>query len=167
MTNTYHATPYDISATGFYFSTLEEYRSRAACHRNEYGEPVEEYEIQFIDGDNAALFEAIGVNQANLADWFERFEDLDVHDAYRLVALIEHFGYRPDEALDRLDELHLTEGSAADYAERYLDDSGLMDQVPDSLRPYIDTDAFARDLLLNGDIIELEIDGTDYIAERL
>ena len=77
MTNIYHATPYDISATGFYFSTYDEYIEKAAKHKNEYGDPVEEYEIQFIDGDNAALFKAVGVNQANLKDWFDRYESMD------------------------------------------------------------------------------------------
>ena len=48
MTNIYHTTPYDISATGFYFSTYDEYAEKAASHRNEHGDPVEEYEIQFI-----------------------------------------------------------------------------------------------------------------------
>ena len=50
MTNIYHATPYDVSAIGFYFKTYDEYVEKAASHRNAHGSPVEEYEIQFIDG---------------------------------------------------------------------------------------------------------------------
>ena len=87
MPNIYHATPYDISATGFYFETLDECRERASRHRNEYGDPVEEYEIQFIDGDNYELFKAIGVNQANLPLWFDQFEDLDEDEAARAIYL--------------------------------------------------------------------------------
>ena len=47
-----HAQPYDISAQGFYFDTAEEYRQKAAKNRNDFGGIVEEYEIQFIDGDS-------------------------------------------------------------------------------------------------------------------
>ena len=46
------AQPYDISAQGFYFSSAEEYQTKVAKTRNDFGFPVEEYEIQFIDGDN-------------------------------------------------------------------------------------------------------------------
>ena len=43
-----HAQPYDISASGFYFDSLEDYQAKAAKARNDYGDPVEEFEIQFI-----------------------------------------------------------------------------------------------------------------------
>ena len=98
MNQIYHATPYDISATGFYFHNFEEYQAKAASHCNAYGDPVEEYEIQFIDGENAALFKAVGVTQASLSDWFEHFEDCDTEDAIKLIILIEHYGYDPQEA---------------------------------------------------------------------
>ncbi len=44
-TNNYHATPYDISATGFYFHSFEDYQAKARNHRNDYGEVVEEFEL--------------------------------------------------------------------------------------------------------------------------
>lgn len=91
--NTYHATPYDISATGFYFSTLEEYREKAAKHRNAYGDLVEEYEIQFIDGDNATLFAALNVNQATLPLWFDQFEELAAENAAKAIYLASDVGY--------------------------------------------------------------------------
>ena len=165
MTNIYHATPYDISATGFYFSTYDEYAEKAANHRNEYGDPVEEYEIQFIDGDNSRLFAAVGVNQANLQTWFDKFEDLDGDDAIKAIYLAEDLGYRLEDALDRLDDAHLFEGSAIEYAESYIEDTGLLNEMPENLRYYFDTEAFARDLLLGGDIAELEVDRTQYIVQ--
>lgn len=164
MTNIYHATPYDISATGFYFSTYDEYAEKAASHRNEYGDPVEEYEIQFIDGDNSRLFKAVGVNQANLKTWFDRYEIMDEDDAVKAIYLADHLGYRLDDMIDRLEDVYLYEGTALDYAESYLEDTGLLDQIPESLRFYFDTEAFARDMILGGDISELDIDGTSYIV---
>ena len=89
MTHTYHATPYDISATGFYFTSLHDYQAKAATHRNDYGLPVEEYEIQYIDGDAAALFNALEVNQATLALWCDQFENL-----YGVEPRIERPGLR-------------------------------------------------------------------------
>ncbi|WP_083549915.1 hypothetical protein [Sphingorhabdus lutea] len=37
--------------------------------------------------------------------------------------------------------------------------------MPENLRFYFDTEAFARDLLLGGDIAELEVDRTQYIVQ--
>jgi len=50
MTQLY-ALPYDLSAIGLYFETSEEYAVKSVALRNDYGESVEEFEIQFIDGD--------------------------------------------------------------------------------------------------------------------
>ncbi|WP_019959571.1 antirestriction protein ArdA [Woodsholea maritima] len=164
MTNIYHATPYDISATGFYFSTYEDYLEKFASHRNEYGDPVEEYEIQFIDGDNYEVFSAIGVNQANLKLWFEAFEALDEDDAVKVIYLADHLGCTTDEVLGHLDDVYLFKGAALEYAERYIEDTGLLSEIPEHLRYYFDTEAFARDMVLGGDITEVEIMGQKWVA---
>lgn len=52
MTLILHAQPYDITAEGFYFRDAEEYYKNADELRNSEGGPVEEFEIQFIDGDS-------------------------------------------------------------------------------------------------------------------
>jgi len=164
MTNIYHATPYDISAMGFYFKTLDEYGAKAKKHRNEYGDPVEEYEIQFIDGDNYQLFNALGVNQANLEKWFENYEDLDGDDLIKATYLAEYINADIDEILNQLDDVSLFEGTASEYAENYIDDTGLLNALPENLQFYFDTDAFARDMVMSGDISEVEINQTNYIA---
>ncbi len=164
MTYQYHATPYDISAAGFYFSTYEEYCEKAATHTNKYGQPVEEYEIQFIDGDNHRLFAALGINQANLKTWFEEFEDMDEEEAIKTFYLADDLGYDMEDIRSRLDDIALFEGTAEEYAESYLEDTGLLNEIPESLRYYFDTKAFARDMLLGGDITEINMDGTNYIV---
>ena len=67
------AQPYDLAAEGFYFDTAEDYSTKAKPLRNDYGEPVEEFEIQFIDGESidCDLANAISLNQANFARFFE------------------------------------------------------------------------------------------------
>lgn len=102
MENLYHATPYDLSATGFYFKTYEDYTSQATTHRNEYGDEVEEYEIQFIDGGNCELFSVLSVNQANLKQWFDEFEDLDGEDLIKAIYLASDLNYDIDDILATL-----------------------------------------------------------------
>lgn len=57
------------------------------------------------------------------------------------------------------------EGSTLEYAISYLEDTGLLDQIPENLRYYFDTESFARDLELNGDIASLEADNTHYVVQ--
>ena len=61
--------------------------------------------------------------------------------------------------------MHLFEGTAIEYAESYIEDTGLLNEMPENLRFYFDTEVFARDLLLGGDIAELEVDRTPYIVQ--
>lgn len=164
MTNIYHATPYDISATGFYFSTYEEYKHKAATHKNEYGDDVEEFKIQLIDGNNCKLFEALNVDDNNLEKWFTDFEDMDDHDTIKAIYLSEYFGCNFDEILDSLDDITLFEGTAIEYAENYIEETGMLNEMPENFRCYFDYETFARDMILNRDINEFEIDGTDYVV---
>jgi hypothetical protein len=48
---TFYAQPYDISATGFYFDIEDQYQAKIRTIKNDYGQTVEEFEIQFIDGE--------------------------------------------------------------------------------------------------------------------
>lgn len=165
MTNTYHATPYDIHGAGFYFSTFEEFEDKASKHRNAFGDPVEEYEIQFIDGDNYQLFNALEINQTNLKQWFDDYEGLDGEDEIKATYLADDQGMDMDEILAELNDVQLFEGSALDYAEQYVEDTGMLDTIPENLRFYFDLKAFVRDLLYSGDVAEVEICGTTYTVQ--
>ncbi len=163
MTNIYHATPYDISAMGFYFQTYDDYVQQAASHTNENGDHVEEYEIQYIDGDTYKLFEELGINQANLSQWFDDFEDMDGDDVIKAIYLSDYNGCGINDVLEQLDDVMLFEGTALEYAEQYIEDTGMLDEIPESLRNYFNTEAFARDMVLGGDITEIIISGTSYV----
>jgi len=164
MTNQDHATPYDISAMGFYFGTYDEYVEKAASHKNENGDHVEEYEIQIIDGDNYKLFDALNINQANLSQWFDDFENLEGEDFIKALYLADDVRCSIDEVLGHMDDVTLFVGSALEYAEQFIEDTGMLDSMPENLRYYFDVQAFARDMKLNGDITDLHIDGTSYIV---
>lgn len=45
---TLHATPYNIDATGFYFTDINEYETKATSLVDCCGNLVEEFEIQFM-----------------------------------------------------------------------------------------------------------------------
>lgn len=43
-----------------------------------------------------------------------------------------------------------------DWAEQFLEDTGALREVPDSLRPYVDLEKWAEDAEMNGDIFTIE-----------
>lgn len=165
MTITLYAQPYDITACGFYFTDYEAYAAKAATARNDYGQPVEEFEIQFIDGSglDARLFEALGVNQANLEAFLQAIGDWSDDQKVRVIIAVGEAGYSFDVKTGDPDdfEVDLYEcDSLRDLAEQFVDE-GLYGDIPESLQYYIDYDAIARDL--RGDYAETEIDGVRYI----
>lgn len=158
---TLHATPFNIDATGFYFDSAIDYENKAATHVDRYGNPVVEFEIQFIDGDDAALFEVCGINQANLNVWFDDIEFLQDFEKVSLYYLVAVAGYNLDQALNKLDEPSITEGNLRDAAEELFDECWLH-EVPENIRFYIDYDKFARDCQYSGDMAEFEYAGVTY-----
>ena len=164
---TLHAQPYNLDAVGFYFESLEDYEARFENARDSFGFPVEEFEIQFIDGDeeDAQLFEAAGVNQATLSQFFDVIEGMDNYHKPALYFLLEQ-GYGLDEALDKIDDVMLQEGNLEDAAEQLFDEIYL-DQIPETLHSYIDYKSFARDCEYSGDFREFEFASTTYTCTNV
>jgi antirestriction protein len=46
-----------------------------------------------------------------------------------------------------------------DWAEQYLEDTGLLQHVPQSLRGYLDLESWADDVELNGDVFAVQFEG--------
>ncbi len=148
---TFYAQPYSLDHTGFYFENIDQYE--AGMERlNKQG--CEEVEIQFIDGDEhqARIASALTIYQCDVHRWFEDLDDLDDTAATQISFLLD-LGYSIEDALDRYDEVCLFDGKASDYAYDLINETT---EVPESLRYYIDYDAIARDMQLNGEITELE-----------
>lgn len=147
---TLFAQPYDISSSGFYFDTAPEYSAKAAKLKNDYGQAVEEFEIQFIDGDglDAKLFEALGVNQANHEAFFEAVTDWSDEDKIKVIIAVGEAGYKftlGDDVPNQFEVDLYQSDSLADLAEQFVEE-GLYGEIPGPLRNYIDYDAIARDL---------------------
>ena len=150
MTLLLYAQPYDISAKGFYFRNAEEYDKKATDCRNSYGDPVEEYELQFIDGEliDAEFAKAWEINQANFRPFIKAACEWEDWQKTHFIIAVGECGYEfdPESAdPDNFDVDLYEEESMKDLAHRFVDD-GLLGDVPEPFQNYIDYDAIARDL---------------------
>lgn len=155
-----YANPYDTSASGFYFDSMDEYEA-------EYDKrlPVEEYEIDFIDGtaEEAAAFQACKPTQASIAEFFEVIDTKDGRDLAAYCWLRGDLHLDHDTADRKCDEVCLFDGSDEDYAAELVDE-GIFGDVPDSLKNHIDYASIANDLRCGGDITDYYFAGTRYLV---
>ncbi|MEP3296783.1 MAG: antirestriction protein ArdA [Pseudoruegeria sp.] len=149
MTITLFAQPYDISATGFYFTSAEDYETKTKGLTNEYGQPVEEFEIQFIDGEDldCALAKAVGLSQCNFAGFLECAEHWEDWEKVNVIIAVGECGYEfdPEQSPDLMGVEVCGVMSLRELAESFVED-GIFGDIPETLQHYIDYDAIARDL---------------------
>ncbi len=153
------AQPYDISANGFYFETVEEYNQKAIRLRNSYAQPVEEFELQFIDGESidADLFKAFGIHQGNFAAYLEAATDWSEDDKIKVIIAVGEAGYKFDLGKDAPDQFDIDLyqlDSLKELAEQFVEE-GLYGEIPQALQYYIDYEAIARDLKMDYAIVKI------------
>ncbi len=157
-----HAQPYDLSAIGFYFDTFEEYTQKATKNRNSFGGIVEEYELQFIDGEDidCKLFEALSVNQATFGKYLEACDVWSEEQKRKVILAVGETGYSFD--LDNGDpddfEVDIYEVDSLEALAEQFVDEGFFGEIPKPIANYLDYDAIARDL--GFDYSEIIIAGT-------
>lgn len=159
---TLYAQPFSIDATGFYFDSIEQYDLKASGNRDRYGGEVEEYEIQFIDGEriDCELAEAFQIRQANITDYFDRCEQWSDDEKIRYIIAVDECGFQHTDDPDSLDIEIYEIDTLRELAEQFVDE-GLYGEIPEHLRFYIDYDAIARDLSV--DYSEAEVDGRRFV----
>lgn len=160
-----HAQPYDLHANGFYFGSAKDYDTKSTTNLNQFGAPVEEYEIQFIDGDDidCDLAKAWGLNQANFAEFLDAAEQWDEDDKQRYIIAVGECSYDHDSVASDPGsvDVQLYEcASMRELAEQFVEE-GLFGPIPERLESYLDYDAIARDLAV--DYSEIIIAGTHFI----
>jgi antirestriction protein len=85
------------------------------------------------------------------------------------TAYLEHVGFpahveRLPELLEGFSESYRgAYESVEDWAGQHLEDIGLLRQVPESLRDYIDLEAWAGDAELNGEIFSVEFEDQTHV----
>ena len=165
MKTVLYAQPCDLSAVGFFFESAEEYRIKARALRNAHGQLVEEFEIQFIDGEaiDAALAVALGIYIPQLTAFFEAVETWDKDQKLRAIIAVGECGYDFDWATADPDgfEVDIYEGlQLRDLAEQFVDE-GLFGEIPERLVFYLVYGAIARDLAM--DYTQTEIAGRIHV----
>jgi hypothetical protein len=155
MTELY-CNPYDFNSVGFYFNSMEEFNEKIRQA------PFEEYSIDFIDGDDAALFEALSINAANLHRWFEEVELLDEHEKVALYYTVGYSGYSfEDRDIETLiQDTDIYETTLRGLAEEFAEEGIFPAECPESVLIYLDYDKLARDLSV--DYSEFRYNGKTY-----
>lgn len=165
MTVTFYAQPYDISATGFYFNDAQTYKENINSIRNDYGDIVEEFEIQFINGHvlDSKLARAVEPNQCNILTMMKAMEIWTEDQKLRVIIAVHEAGESFDLETSNPDDLEIDiyqDMKMSDLAYQFVDE-GLFGEIPDNLTYYIDYDAIARDL--SYDYSEINICGENYV----
>lgn len=150
MTVTFYAQPYDLSATGFYFADAETYLTKIATLTNEYGQRVEEVEIQFINGFvlDSKLTQSITPNQGNIIGMPEAMNTWTEEQKTKVILAVHEGGAAFDIEADEPDDIEIDlyqDMTLKDLAYQFVDE-GLFGDIPAHLQSYIDYDAVARDL---------------------
>ncbi len=146
----FYAQPYDFAASGFYFEDAETYKGKIGKVRNDYGEIVEEFEIQFIDGEtiDCEVCEAIGLYQSNILSIMEKLEEWDDEEKRDIAIAAGECGYSFDVEKDSPYDFDITiyeVDSLKELAYQFVDE-GLFGEIPANIACYINYDAMARDL---------------------
>ena len=159
---TFFAQPYNLDAIGFYFACTEQYDAKASANYDSYGGKVEEYEIQFIDGEriDAQLARAYGLYQSNISEFIDAVETWEDDTKIRYIIAVGEGGYSADTDPENLDIDIYEIDTMRELAEQFVDE-GLYGEIPESLKYYIDHDAIARDLGI--DYSETEVDGRRFV----
>jgi hypothetical protein len=150
----FYAQPHNTSVEGFYFKTLDQYREKSSGLTDSFGQPVEEFEIQFIDGGQmpCELFEAWKPGQIEIGRFTDACENWSEEAFLMAIIALRDLGYRPDDVLDDPENLPITlyrVDSLKDLAQDFVEE-GLFGDIPERLASYLDYEAIARDLSIDG-----------------
>ncbi len=162
---TLYAQPYDISAIGFYFDTADDYLTKAKDLRNSHDQIVEEFEIQFIDGDSidAELAKAWGLSQCSLHSFFKAADEWSEYEKQCFIIAVGECGYNFNPETVNPDDFDINIyhcDTLKELAEQFVDE-GFYGDIPASLAGYIDFEAIAYDLSF--DHTEITIANTNLI----
>ncbi len=149
MTTTLYAQPYDISATGFYFETAAQFQEKVKKAVNDFDHPVEEFEIQFIDGEqiDCELAKAIQLNQANVTQFLEVVDEWEDWEKVNVIIAVGEcdYSFKPDTGPTDFDITIYEVDSLEELAQQFVEE-GLYGDIPKSLEFYINYEAIACDL---------------------
>ena len=168
MTQLY-AQPYNIDANGFYFEDAEEFKKKSHNLCDSFGQPAEEFEIQWIEGEviDQQLFKALNISQSNIELFLEKIEEWTDEDKEKVLIKCELYPTLnvKDVDPDDIDIIYYKVSSMKDLAEQFVDEGyyGDLSTMPDALKNYIDYDSIANDLRCSGEYGEIDINNEHII----
>lgn len=121
---------------------------------DENGNYYEEWFISDYETDIPKLTVREYDNLDELNELVETLEDLDDHDREIIEALISE-GYTINEAIDKKYDcrIYYNCNDMEDVAIEYVEETGLLDNIPEHLRDYFDYEAYGRDMDYEGTFI--------------
>ena len=133
-----------FDGNSFYFDSVESYQEKVKDLTDSC------FKIQFIEGDDIdrALFNAIGVHQKNIDQFFEAVEKWDEDEKIRIIIACWECGYKFDHKTQPDDfDLDIYEmDSIKELAEHFVQEGLFFGEVPDNILFYLDMDQIAYDL---------------------
>lgn len=162
---TYYAQPYDLHAAGFYFEDATSYLAKIETITNDYGDRVEEFEIQFIDGESidAKLSTAIGLDQCTILKVMTYIDDWNEEQKLNVILAVGECGYSFDIKSSVPEDFEIdlhADMTLSDLAYIFVDE-GMFGDIPANIITYLDFDLIARDL--GYDYTEITIAGVNYV----
>ena len=173
-TLTLYAQPYDLDAQGFYFDSFEDYETKFNKNCNVYGQPVEEYELQFIDGSaiDCDLFKAIDRTQNivcslkaffMVANTWEDYDKIPLIIAYEENITSEPFN--EEVTSDMFEDIDIYyDMSFEDLAWQFIED-GLFGDISEDLKQWLDIEKMA--LSLSYDYNEISVGNNSIIYRSM
>jgi hypothetical protein len=143
----FYANPYDTSARGFYFDSLDDMERKFNASR------AEEFEIDFMDGSPAesSLWQMIGpLGMPDMEIWFDQLEDLDEHEMASVGFLTGDLNVPLETALETRDEPIMRTGRAEDAVAEFIEEIGGPGNITNP-EYYFDFQSFGRDLRMDFD----------------
>ena len=169
-TLTLYAQPYDLDAQGFYFDSFEDYETKYNKNCNVYGQPVEEYMFDFIDGSaiDCDLFKAVkgGYNLKAffmVANTWEDYEKIPLIIAYEENITSEPFN--EEVTSDMFQDIDIYyDMSFEDLAWDFIE-NGLFGDIPENVKQWLDIEKMA--LSLSYDYNEISVGNNSIIYRSM
>lgn len=116
----------------------------------------EQYEEYFIT-DYESDYRLTANEYSSIEDLNEQAEQLDDLDEWELdiVTALLSEGYTLEDALDKYDDVMVYSDchDMTDVAYAYIEETGMLDGVPENIANYFDYEAFGRDMGFEGQFI--------------
>ena len=138
----------DVRGNGFTFDSFKDYHEKAEGVTDSLGNPVEAFEIEFIEGEDIdwEMFVALEVTQATLELYFRRVKRWNEEEKIRVIVatICGHTIKRNSKPNDFEVDIYEVD-SLQDLARSFVKE-GLFGDIPRHVWQFLDVDALARAL---------------------